>query len=122
VNFLIDNALSPVVAKTLSAAGHDAVHVRERGMHAASDDVLFEWAASENRVLVSVDTDFTRMLSQRYSIKPSLILFRRDWHVPQRQASVILANLFQLESVLDEGSVVIFDRDRIRIRRLPILG
>jgi predicted nuclease of predicted toxin-antitoxin system len=122
VNFLIDNALSPVVAEAHSAAGYDALHVRDRGMHAASDDVLFDWAASENRVMVSVDTDFTRLLSQRHSTKPSLILFRRDWHVPHRQASVILANLAGLEAALEEGSVVIFDRDRIRIRALPLPG
>jgi predicted nuclease of predicted toxin-antitoxin system len=119
---LIDNALSPVVAKALSDAGHDAVHVRDRGMHAAPDDALFDWAAAENRVIVSVDTDFTRILAQRRSNKPSLILFRRDWHVPNRQASAILANFARLESVLEEGSIVTFDRDRIRIRALPLPG
>ena len=122
MNFLIDNALSPLVADVLAAAGHDAIHVRERGMYAAPDDILFDWAAIEERVLVSVDTDFARLLSQRRTNKPSLILFRREWHVPKKQASAILANLPRLESALEVGSVVIFDRDRLRIRALPLPG
>ncbi|HVS28841.1 MAG TPA: DUF5615 family PIN-like protein [Solirubrobacteraceae bacterium] len=39
MRFLIDNVLSPIVADALTAAGHDAAHVRDYGLQAASDGV-----------------------------------------------------------------------------------
>ena len=44
MKFLIDNALSPDVAEALTAAGHDAVHVRTRALHEAPDEVVLQVA------------------------------------------------------------------------------
>jgi predicted nuclease of predicted toxin-antitoxin system len=41
VRFLIDNALSPLLAKGLREIGHDAAHVRDQGLQAANDESIF---------------------------------------------------------------------------------
>ncbi len=122
MRFLIDNALSPVVAIELNRAGHDAVHVRDLGMQAASDEEIFDRARTEERVVVSADTDFGTLLAARKEISPSVILFRHgSQHRPADQAALLKNNLPQLVSALEDGSIVVIEPDRIRIRALPLI-
>jgi predicted nuclease of predicted toxin-antitoxin system len=122
VKFLIDQALSPAVAIELNRAGHDAVHVRELGMQAASDEGIFDCAGRDDRVVVSADTDFGTLLAIRKGTSPSVILFRHgSQHRPAEQAALLKANLPQIVGALEAGSIVVIQPDRIRIRALPLI-
>lgn len=41
MRFLIDNALSPLLAHRLVEEGYDTVHIREYNMQSASDEDIF---------------------------------------------------------------------------------
>ena len=121
MNFRIDNPLSPSVATGLRAAGHDAVHVLEYQMHAATDEAIFERAARESRIVVSVDTDFGTLRSLRETTAPSVVLFRGS--SPKRaeeQIALLLASLAAVEADLRRGAIVVLERHRLRVRELPI--
>ncbi len=121
MRFLIDNALSPLVARGLCQANYDALHVREIGLGSAADTVIFERALEDDRVIVSADTDFGTLLARWQRSKPSFILFRGDFqHRPRQQLSLLLANLPNIREHLEQGSIIVIEKDRMRIRSLPI--
>jgi predicted nuclease of predicted toxin-antitoxin system len=121
MKFLIDNALSPALAALLQQAGHDAIHVRSVGLQHADDDVIFERAATEHRIVVSADADFGTLLALRASRQPSVIQFRGEGsRKPDALARTLLANLPQLVDSLENGCIVTFEPARVRVRLLPI--
>jgi predicted nuclease of predicted toxin-antitoxin system len=120
MKFLVDNALSPLVAEGLKNAGFDAIHVREIGLQSKEDTVIFNKANEDDRILVSADTDFAALLALRKQSKPSVILFRRgSQRHPSQQVELILKNLPHIQGSLQKGSIVVFEQHRIRIRSLP---
>ena len=124
MKFLVDNAISPVVAQGLRNAGFDAKHVREFGLQTASDSVIFQKAREEIRIIISADTDFTLLLSQQNSSEPSVILFRkRSERNPNKQIELLLKNFTStVQKYLEDGCILIIEESRIRVRSLPLFS
>lgn len=121
MKFLIDNALSSQIAIGLVQTGYDAIHVRDLNMGTSPDIDIFNIAIVQQRTIISADTDFGTLLALRSERFPSVILFRRGIsHVPQTQLSILLLNLPNIAALLEQGSIIIFDKNRIRTRTLPI--
>ena len=123
MKLLVDNALSPEVARALVDAGHDAIHVREIGLASADDSTIFDHAASAEQIIVSADTDFGTLLALRTERRPSVVLFRSaSPRQPTAQVRLLLAILPQVEADLLSGAVVVIEPGLIRVRTLPLFG
>jgi predicted nuclease of predicted toxin-antitoxin system len=96
--------------------------VRDYRLQESEDEVIFDRAASEERIIVSADTDFGTLLALRREKTPSVILLRRM--VPRRpesQVSFLLSNLNEIAESLERGAVVVIEETRLRVRPLPII-
>jgi predicted nuclease of predicted toxin-antitoxin system len=58
VRLLIDAQLPPRLARALSDLGHEATHVAEFGLAAATDAAIWQAAVKRSAILVTKDQDF----------------------------------------------------------------
>jgi len=122
MKFLLDSNLSHRVAQLLRDAGIDATHVRDKGLQHATDLTILMFARQHSFVLVSEDTDFGELLAQQRTAAPSFVLLRTyEPMTPDEQAAILLANIPRLLDDLDQGAIVVIERSRLRVRRLPVL-
>ena len=61
MKFLVDRCAGRRLADWLRIQGYDVVESRERGPD-PGDRILLEWAATEGRILITIDTDFGEFL------------------------------------------------------------
>jgi predicted nuclease of predicted toxin-antitoxin system len=123
MRFLPDSNLSHRVAQLLRDAGIEAAHVRDHGLQHATDSMILEFTRQHTLVLVSEDTDFGELLARQCTATPSFVLLRTyEPMPPDEQAAVLLANLPRLYDDLEQGAIVVIERSRLRVRRLPVLS
>jgi hypothetical protein len=125
LKFLVDNALSPLIAEGVairrsqrdsSPRLQHAEGTRSRSFRTRRRTR----AAEEDRILISADTDFGTLLALRNEEKPSVNLLRRGPKRPAVQLRLLLRALPVMEGPLSEGSIIVVEERRIRVRRLPL--
>ena len=95
-------------------------HVRAIGMRGATDDDVLTHAASQQRVLITTDTDFGTILALTGAAGPSVLLLRGVGDTVDERVDAILHALTVVKDDLDSGTVAWSRSPRIRRRRLPI--
>lgn len=121
MKLLLDANLSPRIAESLRILGFDAVHVVDLGLVTASDDEIFDRAATEGRVVVTADSDFGTLLAMRRATSPSVIHLRQVAELrAEEHLNLLSANLPQIVDDLDRGAIVSLSPTRLAIRDLPI--
>lgn len=120
MRFLADMGVDVRVVQWLNQHGHDAIHLRDDGLHRLPDGEIFEKAAREARILLTFDLDFGEIAALAHGRPVTVVLFRlhntRAPHVIARLESVLRASA----SALLRPAVVLVEESRHRIRPLPV--
>ena len=112
--------VSTDVAAWLRDQGHDAVHLRDQGLHRLDDPAIVVKAASEERVLLTCDLDFAEIVALSGHHTVSVVLFRLASMRPRRVIERLSRVLMQSSPALSAGAVVVVEEARHRVRKLPI--
>jgi predicted nuclease of predicted toxin-antitoxin system len=112
MKFLIDRCAGSTIARWLQAKGHDVVEARSLGPD-PGDKVLLQWAESQGRILVTIDTDFGKLIYAERSSHSGLV---RLPDVPAtRRIQLLDQVLHSYGSQIARGAVVTVRGERIRI-------
>lgn len=120
MKFLCDMGVSITVSKWLKSNSFDAIHLLDENFQRLSDDLIFEKAKQEDRIILTFDLDFGEILSRLKAEHSSVIIFRLENQTPInviKHMEVILTNY---STQLMEGVVLLITEKKYRIRRLPI--
>jgi predicted nuclease of predicted toxin-antitoxin system len=120
VKFLVDMPLSPELAAWLSTQGHDANHAADIGLAQAADGEILERARAEQRVVITADLDYPRLLALAELVGPGLMLFRGGNYSEQESLDRLKRALETVPEDQLPHSVVVIEKARIRQRRLPL--
>lgn len=117
---LLDQGLPPYVGRLMRDAGWDAEHVREIGMHSASDQEILEHAARDSIVVVTLDRDFPQLLALLGTARPSVVLIRQQRLRAADLMEILTSVWAEYEAHLDRGGVLTVGKHGTRLRILPI--
>jgi predicted nuclease of predicted toxin-antitoxin system len=116
MKFKVDENLPVEVAELLRQQGDDAVTVMEQALGGAVDSMIAEVCAREQRVLITIDTDFADIRTYPPEDFHGLIVLR----LKQQDKPFVLRVLANLLPVLASESpdkqLWIVEKQRIRIR------
>ncbi len=113
--------VSSSVTKWLKQYGYDASHLIDEQLMTLTDDLVFQKAVNENRIVLTFDLDFGEILFHLQATQPSVIIFRLQNQTPRnviRHLETILANYSEH---LTNGTVLLITENKYRIRKLPII-
>ena len=117
LKFLTDENISPRIVTFLRKKGIDVVDVKEKGWHGNEDKYLMEIANKGKRFILTHDTDFGT-LAINEGVPCYGIIYMRLRNLKVSNVINILEKLLMVDKDIPEGSVIVVEDARLRIRTI----
>ncbi len=112
----LDQNIRIEVAERLRKDGHDVVHASEAGLRDRDDLTLFQWAKSNNRIIVTFDADFAEHAYWAREPHPGVVRMRLEPQTPEHVTSVLQKFLAVYSSEKLCNALVVLKENKVRIR------
>lgn len=119
MRFLVDENLSRDVVETLRREGHDVTWIRADSPEREDEQVL-ERATTEQRTLITADTDFGEIIFRSRQPASSGVILLRLGGSPREETEILMAALATRDDWSGHFAVVTSDRVRVTpLRQYP---
>jgi predicted nuclease of predicted toxin-antitoxin system len=119
MKFLADMGISQTTVMWLKERGFDVLHVRDFGLHRASDTEIV-LKAKKSRIVLTCDLDFGNIMAASKERCPSIVIFRLENETPHNVIKRLQQVLNESSEALLKGSIISVEETRHRVRLLPL--
>lgn len=122
ISILLDQGLPRSAASLLRDEGWDVLHTGDIGLSRSTDIQILEFARNEQRVIITLDSDFHTILALENASTPSVIRIRLEGLRGPDLALLIKRIWTQIEPQIKKGAMVTVTESGIRIRNMPVFS
>ncbi len=122
ISILLDQGLPRSAASLLRDEGWDALHTGDIGLSRSTDRQILEFARNEQRVIITLDSDFHTILALTNASTPSVIRIRLEGLRGPDLALLIKRIWSRVEPQVKKGAMVTVTESGIRIRNIPVFS
>lgn len=101
----------------LRKSGYDIIKASEAGLQKASDEEIIPFCGKENRIILTLDTDFASLYKFPLGSHKGIVVFRLDPFTPEALLNILKIMTERKMFTLFPDSLVIVKGNKIRIVR-----
>ena len=122
ISILLDQGLPRSAASLLRDEGWDVLHTGDIGLSRSTDRQILDFARNEQRVIITLDSDFHTILALTNASTPSVIRIRLEGLKGPDLALLIKKIWPRVEPQVKKGAMVTVTESGIRIRNIPVFS
>ncbi len=115
--FLTDANIFLSMIQGLRALGHDVFDLKEESLEKLTDTEVYTLAREKNRILITMDKDFSSIILYPPGEHPGIIIVRLYRLKIDQATSLFLDAIKRLKAEDMHGHLVIIDPVKIRVRK-----
>jgi len=120
MKLLLDQGLPRSSAEILRNKGWDIQHTGEIGMSRATDRQILEYARDEQRIVITLDSDFHAILAVENLNSPSVVRIRQEGLRGPELAELVEKIWSRIGQQLENGAMATITEKAMRIRKIPL--